>query len=137
MPSVVVDSNILYALFDASDRSHSLAKAFISTSGGRLVSNVPVLTEVAYMLEHSKRSQLRFLQFADRALAIDMETPVDLPRIIEIMDKYADLPADFADAALLAQCERTGIDRIATLDSDFEVYRMANGRPLVNVIART
>lgn len=89
------------------------------------------------MLEHSKRSQLRFLQFAYRALAIDAETPGDLPRIIEIMDKYADLPADFADAALLAQCERTGIDRIATLDRDFDVYRMASGRPLVNVIVRT
>ena len=49
------------------------------------------------------------------------------------MGKYADLPADFADASLLALCERAGIDRIATLDRDFAVYRLRNRKRLVNV----
>ena len=54
-------------------------------------------------------------------LMIDGETAPDLPRIIEIMKKYADLPADFADASLVALCERRGIDTVATLDRHFDV----------------
>ena len=64
---------------------------------------------------------------------IDRETAPDLPRIIEIMKKYSDLPADFADASLLAMCERRGIREVATLDKDFDVYRTADRKRLRNV----
>jgi predicted nucleic acid-binding protein len=46
-----------------------------------------------------------------------------------------DLPADFADASLVALCERRGIEHIATFDKDFLVYRMADNKSLTNVIA--
>ena len=78
--------------------------------------------------------QLRCLDFASAMIEVDRETASDLRRIIQLMEKYAELPADFADAALLAMCERTGIERIATLDSDFDVYRLANGKALTNVL---
>ena len=86
------------------------------------------------MLRKSGETQRGFLHFAGSALDIDQRTGDDLPRIIEIMNKYSDLPADFADAALLALCERSNIDSIATLDKDFTVYRLANGNTLRNVM---
>jgi predicted nucleic acid-binding protein len=55
------------------------------------------------------------------------------PRIVEIMRKYADLPADFADAALVAMCERRGIGSVASLDRHFDVYRTADRKRLRNV----
>ncbi|MEQ1717039.1 MAG: PIN domain-containing protein [Hyphomicrobium sp.] len=73
------------------------------------------------------------MNFVSLALVIDHETSGDLPRIVEIMSKYADLPADFADASLISMCERRNIAHIATFDKDFDVYVLGNGRTLQNV----
>lgn len=135
MPSVALDSSCLYALFEPKDQGHAVSTQFLASFEGELVSNIAVLTEVIYLLNYSVRTQCAFIQFAARSITIDDETAGDLPRIAEIMRKYHDLPADFADAALLAMCERLGIGEIATFDSDFEVYRLANGKALVNVTA--
>jgi predicted nucleic acid-binding protein len=51
----------------------------------------------------------------------------DVPRIRELMRKYADRPMDMADAALLCIAEREGIRKIFTVDrKDFSVYRLHN-----------
>jgi uncharacterized protein len=51
------------------------------------------------------------------------------------MEKYEDLPADFADASLLALSERSGIELIATFDSDFDIYRTRTRKRLKNVFS--
>jgi len=48
----------------------------------------------------------------------------DVSRVAELMDKYADLPMDFADAALVCAAERSGRRTIVTLDRHFAVYRL-------------
>lgn len=136
MPSVAVDSSIFYAMFDASDRQHYRAAEFLAKPTAKLVTTLPVVTEVVYLLDFSTDAQLAFLNFADDAIEMDENTASDLPRIVEIMAKYADLPADFADASLVALCERRGIEAIVTLDKDFDIYRLANGRVLSNVFTR-
>jgi predicted nucleic acid-binding protein len=48
----------------------------------------------------------------------------DVLRMRQLMKKYADLPMDFADAALVVACERARIRRIFTIDRrDFLIYR--------------
>jgi hypothetical protein len=133
MPSVAVDSSILYALFDASDRQHRRAASFLERPDATLVTNVPVMTEVVYLLRYSREAQHAFLSFAGEALEIDEHITSSLPRIVEIMEKYTDLPADFAGASLIAMCERRGVAQIATLDKDFDVYQLSTGETLRNV----
>jgi len=133
MPSVAADSGVLYAAFDSTDRNHHRASGFLAQSRATLVTNLPVLTEVSYMLRKSRETQRGFLKFATNALDIDRDTASDLSRIVEIMAKYEDLPADFADASLVVLCERRGIEEIATLDKDFDVYLLENGRHLRNI----
>ena len=59
---------------------------------------------------------------AVRLLTLDL---VDIPRIRELMIKYADRPMDLADAALVRVSEREGIRKILTVDrNDFTVYRL-------------
>jgi predicted nucleic acid-binding protein len=53
--------------------------------------------------------------------------------IIGNFDRYADLPGDFADLSLIAISERLNISTIATLDSDFDVYRRYRKQPLERV----
>jgi hypothetical protein len=46
------------------------------------------------------------------------------------MEKYQDTPMDLADASLVAIAESLSPHRVFTLDSDFQVYRLADGSAL-------
>jgi predicted nucleic acid-binding protein len=131
VPSIAVDAGPLVALFKGADHFHGAAVAFMGNVKVPLVTNVAVISEVVALL--ASRFQADFLAWAQGALQIDGQTIDDLPRIIEIMRKYADLPADFADAALVAMCERRGIVSVASLDRHFDVYRTADRKRLRNV----
>ena len=133
MPSIAVDAGPLVALFSRRDRHHAAALEFFRSTQGNFVTNIAVLTETAHLLSFSAEATRDALGWVAAAFDIDQHTATDLPRIVEIMAKYDDLPADFADASMVAMCERLGIKAIATLDNDFEVYRLTNGDKLRNV----
>lgn len=90
-----------------------------------------VIAEVVALLP--LRFQVGFLAWVPDGLEIDQQTAGDLRRIVAIMEKYADLPADFADASLLVMCERRNIASVATLDRHFDVYRTSGRKRLRNV----
>lgn len=123
MQNIVVDSGPLIALFDKSDRHHLQAKQFIQQLTGRLHTNIAVITEVVHMLDFSPQAQQDFLFWVQQSVAIDEHTVSDWPRILALLEKYADLPADFADASLIALCERLNTRLVASVDSDFTIYR--------------
>ncbi len=50
-----------------------------------------------------------------------------------LMDKYADRLMDLADASIVAMAEALGLKTIFTLDSDFLIYRLADGSALTVV----
>jgi uncharacterized protein len=131
VPSIVVDAGPLIALFKGADSYHSRSVAFVAGLTQPLVTNVAVVGEVMALL--APRFQTDFLDWALGALEIDQQTATDLPRIIEVMKKYADLPADFADASLVALCERRRIGLVATIDEHFNVYRTSERKLLRNV----
>ncbi len=59
--------------------------------------------------------------------------PQDFTRIAELNAKYADLPGDFADLSLIVISERLDIAAIATLDSDFDIYRRYRKQPFERI----
>ena len=40
------------------------------------------------------------------------------------MEKYKDVPMDFADACLVYAAEKLKLDKIVTIDKDFLIYRI-------------
>ena len=132
MRSIVVDSGPFIALYNGADKYHQAAVEFIRSVQYPLYTNIAVLTEVVYLLDFEIRAQMDFLRWVHQAVHIDDATPNDLPRIIEILQKYADLPADFTDASLIALCERLKTSLVATVDSDFTIYRDAAKHPFRN-----
>lgn len=102
-------------------------------SRARLVTTFAVITEVALTLDFSRQAQTAFLQWGYTALDVDAELVADIPRIVEVMGKYRDLPADFADASIVALAERVGITDVATIDNDFSIYRTKDKRRFTNV----
>lgn len=133
MTTIVVDAGPLYAAFDRRDKFHRAAVRLIETNGHFLLTNMPVITEVAHLLGKSPKTRLEFLRWAHEYLHIEEPISEDLPRIVEILEKYSDLRPDFADASLVALCERIGTHRIATINGDFKVYRTLSKKPFENV----
>lgn len=129
---IVLDAGPLIALFDGSDRHHKAAVEFMRRTRQPLVTNAPVLAEACWVLDFSVDAQLDCLRWANQALRIDDGTGGDLPRIAAILDKYRDLPADFADASLVALCERLNCYDVASIDAEFTIYRSASRRAFRN-----
>jgi uncharacterized protein len=134
LPDIVVDAGPLIALFKPSDRYHQAALAFVArTESTTLVTNLLVVGEVAAMLRGNHGDLVSCLGWVLENLEIDAAAGEDLPRALEIVEKYRDLPADLADASLVALCERRGTRLVASVDRDFEVYRMGRGKKMENV----
>jgi predicted nucleic acid-binding protein len=61
--------------------------------------------------------------------------PNHLPRILELMEKYRDLPMDLADASLVVCAEAIGDGRILSTDRrDFGAYRWKERKPFKNLM---
>jgi hypothetical protein len=129
---IVVDAGPLIALFDGSDRYHTAAVDFIRNTRQPMVTHPAVLAEACWVLDFSVDAQIDCLRWSHQALRIDDGTARDLPRICTILDKYRDLPADFADAALVALCERLNCYDVASVDHEFTIYRSASRRAFRN-----
>ena len=135
MTSTLIDAGPIIALFDKDDQYHQKVMEFMGGFEGRLITTWPVLTEVSYMLDFHKQVQLDFLSWVSEGgiEVINLEQ-WQLLKVREIVDKYADLPADFADASLLVAAEMRSLDSIVSLDSDFSVYKLGTGEQLKNLI---
>ena len=124
----------MIALFDPADSYHTQATAFLQRAKNlQWTTTSVVIGEVAAMLCDIQPNLFRFTEWAETTLQVDDQFDEDLPRMIEIMKKYRDLPADLADVSLVALCERRGIGTVASIDNDFAVYRLPKRRKFENV----
>lgn len=131
---IVVDSGPLIALFDAGDHHHVRALEFVRAVQAKLISTMAVVTEVMYVLDDSLAAQKNLLAWIQAGgLALTEPETGDFERVAELMEKYADLPMDFTDAVVVALCERLGIQHIASVDSDFAIYRYKGRSKFINV----
>jgi hypothetical protein len=132
---ILVDAGPLVALVDADDQHHASCVAALKQLREPLGTVWPALTEAMYLLADLPRAQEALWEMMARSavqlLPLDMS---DVPRIRELMRKYADRPMDLADAALVRVAERENVRRIFTVDRrDFTVYRL-HGRIRLIVI---
>ncbi len=138
MRNIVVDAGPLIALFKPSDRYHAAAQAFLGRSeAAALVTNMLVVGEVAAMLSPNHVDLVACLNWILENVEIDPSCALDLPRSIEIVRKYRVLPADLADASLVALCARRGTHLVASVDRDFDIYRLPKNKRFENVFFAT
>lgn len=132
---ILVDAGPLVALVDADDQFHKKCVATLKGLREPLVTIWPPVTEAMYLLGELPKAQEALWEILARGVLRLLPLDVaDVPRIRELMSKYADRPMDLADAALIRVAEREGIRNIFTVDrKDFSVYRL-HGRVRPNII---
>ena len=132
--SILIDTGPLIALFDKDDKYHKSIKEFIRIGKYRFVTTNAVITEVTHMLDFNVNVQIDFLRWIlkDGVLIQDVKQ-TDISRIIELTIKYSDRPMDYADATLVIAAEKTGIKKIISIDSDFDIYRLPGKEKIENI----
>ena len=125
MPDVLVDASALIALLDRDDVAHERCIEALKGIRDPLVTVWPALTEAMHLLADTRRGPDALCDMVsdDAMKLIALEAP-DVARMKQLMEKYRDLPMDFADAALVCAAERERISRILTFDRHFEIYRL-------------
>lgn len=116
------DSGPLVALFDTRDPDHPQSRAALEAFEGRLLTTWPVLTEVFRFLNSRQQSYVWDFILSGGLSVADVLS-ADLPRLRDLMAKYADLPMDLADGSLVVVAERLGLRSVFSLDRHFLVYR--------------
>lgn len=61
---------------------------------------------------------------AERAIGAGGPIARAVERTATLMNAYADVPMDLADATLVALAEERGLRSVFSLDSDFRIYRL-------------
>src|SRR5207248_7980880 len=82
----------------------------------------PVITEAcSFMANRLQKRVLDWIAAADVEL-VSIDDGLDAMRAV--MDKYSDLPCDFADASLVYAATKTNVRDIWSLDRDFRVFSL-------------
>lgn len=131
---MLTDAGPLVALLDKDDDLHA---ACVQAAKGLpqepMLTTWPCFTEAMYLLDsvggHRYQAKLWAL-LSSGALVLHELFESEIARMQSLMEKYKDTPMDLADASLVAVAESLGLTRIFTVDSDFYVYRLADGTAL-------
>ncbi len=110
----LLDTGVLVAFLHRDDAWHEAAVESIREFRGTLLTTEAVLTEATYLL--------------GRLTGGAPSSRESLARCKAVMQRYANVPADFADATLVALAEEMQAFTIYSLDRrDFSIYRGENG----------
>jgi hypothetical protein len=127
---ILVDAGPLVALLRRADQHHAACVRALRRLRDPLCTVWPAVTEAMFLLSDRPDAQAALaVKLETRAIAVLPLDHRDVARIRELMAKYADLPMDFTDAALVRAAEREGLDTVFTTDRrDFSVYRISGRR---------
>ena len=135
---IIADTGFWLALANRDDRHHQAARLALGRLREPLISTWPVLTETCHLLATrlGADAAVRFMESAVRGAFQVFQLQVDhLPRVMELMQKYRELPMDLADASLVLLAEELGSGRILSTDTrDFRTYRWKQRKPFHNLL---
>ncbi len=136
--SLFVDTSIWYAAADSSDDANGRAKVILK-AGEPLVTSDHVLSETWTLIRYriSRQAAERFWDGLRSGVAsIEVAGAADLEAAWQIGAAYRDQDFSFVDRTSFAVMRRLGIERAASLDDDFAIFRFGPNRRRAFTIVR-
>ena len=127
---LLLDTGPFVALVDRSEARHDDCVAALENWTGVVITTEAVITETLYLVGPDWRAQNTCLEFLTRgAFQLVPSSQASLKRVSVLMDRYRNVPMDFADATLVALGEETESEWIFTLERrGFSTFRMNRNR---------
>ena len=136
--SLFVDTSVWYAAADKADASNLQAKAVLS-GAELLVTSDHVLIETWTLIHHriGRRAAERFWEgLRSGAATVETVGAADVDTAWEIGKSYRDQDFSIVDRTSFAVMRRLGIERAASLDDDFAIFRFGPNRRRAFTVVR-
>lgn len=132
---LLLDTGALVAVLDRSQAVHRACAGFFESWAGPVVTTEAVLTEATHLLGRVDRGREVCVEFLLNGGAVLVPSSLaSLRRCRALLEQYADVPMDFADATLVVLAEELRTNMIFTTDRrDFDIYRI-RGRDRFRVL---
>jgi predicted nucleic acid-binding protein len=126
---VLLDTGVIVALLDRSERNHGVCAETVQGTAGPLVTCEAVIAESCYLLRGIPGAPEAVIENVSVGI---FQIPFQLSResagVKGLLRKYRDRKIDLADACLIRLAEISGSADILTLDRDFAVYRWGKNK---------
>jgi predicted nucleic acid-binding protein len=121
---VLLDTGVIVALLDRSERYHQASVAAVEELAAPLVTCEAVIVESCYLLRKLPGAVEAVLEnVAAGTFQIPLSLSQSARSIQKIVRKYRDRQIDLADACLIHLAGELHTGDVLTLDRDFQVYR--------------
>jgi predicted nucleic acid-binding protein len=128
---ILCDTGPLVAIIEERDVRHVDCTATLANLESPLISTWACLTEAMHLVGRKRGhpGQMALWSMMTRGiLTVYSQDEFHWRRMRELMVQYRDVSMDFADASLVVLAEVLDLPRIFTVDGDFRIYRLADGR---------
>ncbi|HEX3942631.1 MAG TPA: PIN domain-containing protein [Rhizomicrobium sp.] len=132
--NVIVDTGFLIALLNRRDTHHAWAVAQANEHPPQWITCEAALSEAFHLLGATGFNGLAALIQRDVLIAAFRFAESAAP-VLALMQKYRQVPMNFADACIVRMTEIMTDPMVLTTDSDFRVYRRHSRQAIPCVIA--
>jgi len=127
---VLLDTGVVVALLDRSERLHEACAAAVQEIEAPLITCEAVIAESFYVLRNlAGASEAVIENVAAGIFQIPLQLSHEAAGLKQILRKYRDRKIDLADACLIRLADEFGTADILTLDQDFAIYRWGKNKP--------
>lgn len=128
--SVYVDTSVWFAAANVRDKDNKRAKALLREARSRLTSD-HVVVETWLLLQrriHYAAAEGFWTGIRRGAADVVNVIPADFDTALSITQFFADQSFSIVDRTSFAVMERLGLNRVASFDEDFVIYRYGRNR---------
>jgi predicted nucleic acid-binding protein len=127
---VLLDTGVIVALLDRSERFHQVCAETVRHLESPLVTCEAVIAESCYLLRNLPGAPEAVIE---NVISGIFQLPFQLSReavgVKQVLRKYRDRKIDLADACLIHLAGEFETPDILTLDKDFQIYRWGRNKP--------
>ena len=130
MKPVLLDTGVIVALLDRSEKLHKACAQTVREVEAPLVTCEAVITESCYLLRNlSGASEAVIENITAGIFQVPFQLSRDTAGVKQVLRKYKERKIDLADACLIRLADQFGTADILTLDQDFTIYRWGKNKP--------
>lgn len=131
MRAWLLDTGPLVSYLVASEKDHLKVAARLDSFTGQLFTTTAVITEAMHLVARAHKGPALLAEFVAQSelQILDFSEAGQLAEAARRMEKYGNVPMDYADATLVLLAERLKVFEILTLDRrGFAVFRSSRGK---------
>ena len=136
MKPVLLDTGVIVALLDRSEKFHHACADAVRNLQAPLITCEAVIAECCYLLRNLPGAPEAVIEnVAAGILQIPFQLSREAGGVKQVLRKYRDRKIDLADACLIRLADEFGTADILTLDEDFKIYRWGKNKPFRLLLA--